>query len=86
MLGTVGTLVTHRNGSPEDIISYAGTEKFFEDTYEIDENNQRVKTGGRLQEQFCIAPDEVRNLPIGECFVISEGKWARVGINPVQGL
>lgn len=86
MLGTVGTLLTHRNGSPEDIISYAGTEKFFEDTYEINENNQRVKTGGRLQEQFCIAPDEVRNLPIGECFVISEGKWARVGINPIQGL
>ena len=84
MMGTVGTLITHRNGAPEDIISFAGTIDAFEDTYEVDATGERTKKSGRLQSQFAIPPNEVRRLPIGECFVISEGNWARVGINPVN--
>ena len=85
IMGTVGTLITHRNGSPEDIVSYAGTEPVFEDTYEVSEDSvERKKKSGRLQSQYCVPPDEVRNLPIGECFVISEGKWARVAVKSVE--
>ena len=52
IMGTVGTLITHRNGSPEDIVSYAGTEPVFEDTYEVsEESGERKKKSGRLQSQ-----------------------------------
>lgn len=84
VLGAVGTLVTHRNGGPEDIIAFAGTKQGYEDTYEVMENNLRNKTSGRLQEQFSIPPDSVRRLPVGECFFINSGGWAHVAIKAIK--
>ena len=84
ILGAVGTLVSHRNGAPEDLIKFAGVVSRYEDTYGVDEFKNRVKTSGRLQDQFSIAPDDVRRLPTGECFLINAGGWAHVAIKAIN--
>ena len=84
ILGAVGTLVTHRNGAPEDVITFAGTVSRYEDTYEVDEFGNRNKKSGRIQDQFSVAPDDVRRLPTGECFLINSGGWAHVAIKAID--
>jgi hypothetical protein len=81
LLQTAGTVICHRNPAPENICELAGTIDVWEDTHELNANGGRSATSGRLQQQFRVSPELVRSLPVGECVVISAGRWAHVAVS-----
>ena len=80
ILQTCGTVITHRTPLPDGLIELAGTVQVWEDSQSVDGLGVRVATSGRLQQQYRVAPDLVRALPVGEAVVIQGGRWAHVAI------
>jgi hypothetical protein len=80
LLQTVGTVIGHRNSAPEEICELAGTVDAWEDTHELGALGGRTPTSGRIQQQFRVSPELVRTLPIGECVVITQGRWCQVAV------
>ena len=84
ILQTAGTVIGHRNSSPEDICKLGGTIDVWEDTHELTSSGGRLASSGRMQQQFRVSPELVRNLPVGECVIITAGRWAHIGVsNPI---
>ena len=81
LLQTAGTVISHRNPAPENICELAGTIDVWEDTHELNANGGRSATSGRLQQQFRVSPELVRALPLGECVLLTGGRWAHVAVS-----
>ncbi len=81
LLQTSGTVISHRNSSPQDICELAGTIEAWEDTHELKALGRRSATSGRLQQQYRVSPELVRSLPVGECIIISSGRWAHIAVS-----
>jgi hypothetical protein len=80
ILQTAGTVITHRNPAPEDVVSLAGTEWTWEDTHDVDALGIRHATSGRRQQTYRADPQRVRELAAGEAVVIHGGGWAHVAV------
>jgi len=85
LLQTAGTVISHRNPAPENICELAGTINVWEDTHELNANGARSATSGRLQQQFRVSPELVRALPVGECVLVTGGRWAHVAVSQPIG-
>ncbi len=81
LLQTAGTVISHRNPAPENICELAGTIDVWEDTHELNANGGRSATSGRLQQQFRVSPELARALPLGECVLLTGGRWAHVAVS-----
>ena len=82
LLQTAGTVLCHRTPIPEPIVELGGTVSAWEDTQLVDTWGRRVATSGRLQQQYRISPNLVRELPVGELVAIHESRWALVRVSP----
>ncbi len=80
LLQTAGTILCHRTPLPDDLVALAGTVSAWEDTQEVDSLGIRRANSGRLQQQFRVNPDLVRQLPVGECVAIHSGRWAHIAV------
>jgi hypothetical protein len=80
LLQTAGTIICHRTPVPDGIVELAGTLPVWEDTQNVDAFGTRVASSGRRQQQYRVAPDLLRSLPIGEAVVIRAGRWAHVAV------
>jgi hypothetical protein len=85
LLQTCGTVLTHRTPLPDTIVELAGTVQVWEDSQTVDGLGVRTATSGRLQQQYRVAPDLVRELKPGEAVVISSGRWAHVAVAQPRG-
>ncbi len=84
ILNGVGTHFLMQSNQPESIAQLAGTILGLEATTHFEEGQAVNKGGVRLQHQFKVQPNDVRQLLPGEGFLIRMGKRARVAVSPVD--
>lgn len=80
LLGAAATLLVHACSDPELLCARAGTVRQATATYEL---TSGAPTGGgtvRPEQVARVDPNAVRQLDVGECFVIAHGRAARVQI------
>lgn len=87
MLSAASTIILHRTSDPETLAARGGKGVVTQVGY-----NYRTSQAGvpledgngtetlRLAEAYRVSPDAVRQLPVGECFVIVNGQAARIAV------
>jgi hypothetical protein len=89
ILGAAETLFLHRCGDPDKLLPRAGQRLTFKRRVSFAERGigqaaREYATGGgylAVDEELKIHPNEVKELPRGECFVIAGGQYQRVLVN-----
>jgi hypothetical protein len=78
-------LICHQTADPEQLVNRAGTRLSLERTVQVSTDEGPTGLGSlRPQDVFRVHPDEVRQLDVGECFLIAQGRAVRVRVTPVQ--
>jgi hypothetical protein len=91
ILGAAETLILHRTGDPDQLLPRAGQRLSFKRRVGFSERGmgsaaRDYATGDgslALEEESKIHPNDVKELPRGECFVIAGGKYQRVLVKQV---
>jgi hypothetical protein len=91
ILGAAETLILHRTGDPDQLLPRAGQRLSFKRRVGFSERGmgraaRDYATGDgslALEEESKIHPNDVKELPCGECFVIAGGKYQRVLVKQV---
>jgi hypothetical protein len=94
ILGAAETLFLHRCGDPDKLLPRAGQRLSFKRRVSFAERGigraaREYATGGgylAVDEELKIHPNDVKELPRGECFVIAGGQYQRVLVNRVPPL
>jgi hypothetical protein len=89
ILGAAETLFLHRCGDPDKLLPRAGQRLAFKRRISFAERGlgrgaREFATGGgylAVDEELKIHPNDVKELPRGECFVIAGGQYQRVLVN-----
>jgi hypothetical protein len=85
ILDAAAGLICHQTADPERLVSRAGTQLSLERTIQVSTKDGPTGLGSlRPQDVFRVHPDQVRQLRVGECFVIAEGRTVRVRVAPVR--
>lgn len=80
ILGSVGTLISHRVNTPDEIVRLAGTRQIPQLTTRIAEDGVTRDRSIRLERELKIDPDRARQLPQGHAYIITEGRMTRAQI------
>ncbi len=86
ILGSAQTVVLHRLNTPEEIIALAGTKLEVEQSQQYEDGKYTGLGSSRLQHQFKIDPNEVRELNPGTAFIINRGKAMKAMITRAQSV
>ncbi|NTU85460.1 MAG: hypothetical protein HGA45_39920, partial [Chloroflexales bacterium] len=89
ILGAAETLILHRCGDPDELLPRAGQRLTFKRRVSFAERGigrgaREYATGAgylAIDEELKIHPNDVKELPRGECFVIAGGQYQRVLVN-----
>lgn len=85
ILDAAAGLICHQSADPERLAARAGTRPSIERTIQVSTEDGPTGLGSlRLQDAFRVHPDKVRQLDVGECFVIAQGRAARVSVTPLR--
>ncbi|MDF1597096.1 MAG: DUF853 family protein [Acidimicrobiia bacterium] len=85
ILDAAAGLICHQSADPERLAGRAGTRPSIERTIQVSTEGGPTGLGSlRQQDAFRVHPDKVRQLEVGECFVISQGRAARVSVTPLR--
>jgi len=92
ILGAAETLILHRCGDPDQLLPRAGQRLNFKRRVGFSERGigrgaREYATGGgylAIDEELKIHPNDVKELPRGECFVIAGGRAQRVLVKRVD--
>ncbi|HEY7932430.1 MAG TPA: hypothetical protein VID48_01280 [Solirubrobacteraceae bacterium] len=80
ILGSVGTLISHRVNTPDEIVRLAGTRMVPQLTTTIAEDGVGRERTVRMEAQLKIDPNHARELPRGHAYIISEGRMTKAQI------
>jgi hypothetical protein len=80
MLDAAGTVILHQSSDPEQLAARAGTKQRLEAGYQIQDGNTTGMGTVRMQDSYRVSPNEVRQLPVGQAFVIFGGRAAHIAI------
>lgn len=80
ILGSVETVVCHRVNTPERIVALAGTRLRPEFSMHYGQEGASGEGSARIQHQFKVDPNKVRQLEPGEAFLISRGRAMKTRI------
>jgi hypothetical protein len=85
ILDAAAGLICHQSADPERLAGRAGTRPSIERTIQVSTEGGPTGLGSlRQQDVFRVHPDKVRQLKVGECFVIAEGRATRVSVTPLR--
>ncbi|NOY54375.1 MAG: DUF853 family protein [Actinobacteria bacterium] len=85
ILDAAAGLICHQSADPERLAARAGTRPSIERTIQVSTEDGPTGLGSlRQQDAFRVHPDKVRQLDVGECFVIAQGRAARVSVTPLR--
>ena len=85
ILDAAAGLISHQSADPERLAARAGTRPSIERTIQVSAEDGPTGMGSlRQQDAFRVHPDKVRQLEVGECFVIAQGRAARVSVTPLR--
>jgi len=83
ILDAAAGLICHQSADPERLAARAGTRPSIERTIQVSTEAGPTGLGSlRQQDAFRVHPDKVRQLEVGECFVIAQGRATRVSVTP----
>jgi len=80
ILGSVESVICHRVNTPEEIISLAGTRKAPEYSTHYATEGATGQGSARIQHQYKIDPNKVRQLPPGHAYLINQGKAMKIQV------
>lgn len=80
ILGSVGTLISHRVNTPEEIVRLAGTQEIPKLTIRIAEDGLTRDRSVRRERELKIDPDRARQLQRGQAYLITEGRMTKAQI------
>jgi hypothetical protein len=80
ILGSVGTLISHRVNTPEVIVGLAGTRIVPALSTRIAEDGVSRDRTVRMEQQLKIDPNHARELARGQAFLITEGRMTKAQI------
>jgi hypothetical protein len=80
ILGSVGTLISHRVNTPDEIVRLAGTQQVPQLTVRIAEDGLTRDRSIRRERELKIDPDRARQLPQGQAYLITEGRMTKAQI------
>lgn len=80
MLDAAAAVLLHQSADPETIAGRAGARKQAEIGYQLEEGKATGMATMRMQDSYRVPPDKVRQLPIGQCYVIGGGRAGRVAV------
>ena len=80
ILGSVGTLISHRVNTPDEIARLAGTQEIPKLTIRISEDGLTRDRSIRRERELKIDPDRARQLPPGHAYLITEGRMTKAQI------
>ncbi len=80
ILGSVGTLISHRVNTPDEIVRLAGTRMVPQLTTRIAKDGVSRDRTVRMQQQLKIDPNHARELPRGQAYIITEGRMTKAQI------
>jgi hypothetical protein len=84
ILDAAGGLICHQCPDPERLAERAGSRRVVESTLQIDTASGPTGLGSlRKQDVYRVHPDRIRQLDVGEAYVISGGRAARVSVTPI---
>ena len=86
ILGSVETVVCHRVNTPERIVALAGTRQRPEYSMHYAREGDSGEGSARIQHQFKVDPNKVRQLAPGEAFLISRGRAMKARILTAPGV
>ena len=89
ILGAAAGLLLHQCGDPDELLPRAGIEKKFQRSVRFTERgvsaNPRSLALGEgsvsQREELKIHPNQIKELPPGECFLISGGKYQHISVS-----
>lgn len=85
ILDAAAGLICHQSADPERLAARAGTRPSIERTIQFSTDGGPTGLGSlRPQDAFRVHPDRVRQLEVGECFIIAQGRAARVSVTPLR--
>jgi hypothetical protein len=84
ILDAAHTLIVHRCPDPERLVQRAGTYRRPERSLHIGREGPTGEGSVRIQDAFKAPPDAARQLPVGEVFVIAEGRAHKVQVLPMD--
>ena len=85
ILDAAGSVICHQNADPERLAARAGTRRVMEHTIQFDMTDGPTGLGSlRSQDAFRVHPDAVRQLGVGECFAIANGRALRIRVTPLR--
>ena len=83
MLSNCRTKIIMANDKPETLAKAAGTRKAIEVGMQLDEGASTGMSSARMQDQYLIDPNEIRGLHTGECFLLRQGKMAKLKVSSI---
>jgi hypothetical protein len=84
ILGAATTLILHGCSDPSELIARAGTRKGVDAGYSFSGDEATGSGMMRAKNELRVDPDVVRQLPVGEAFVIAHGKTEHIRIAPIE--
>jgi len=84
LLGAATTTIVHSCADPDKLIKLAGTVQRYDYNYQTEDGGPTGKGTIRTREAARVDPNAVRQLAVGEAFVIAHGKAARIQVSPIE--
>lgn len=84
VLNAATGLIVHHCDDPERLVARAGTRLVPDFSHQIGSDGATGYGTMRMREQLRVDPNEVRELEVGVCFVISGGRAEKVRVNALQ--
>jgi hypothetical protein len=80
IVGSVGLVVMHAHPEPEDLAALAGTRKVLEVSHRYEDGDYSEAASAHLEDRPKVEPNWVRELEIGEAYLIRRGLAAKAAI------
>jgi len=85
ILDAAAGVLCHQGADPERLAARAGTRRMMERTIQVADGGHPTGHGTvRAQETFRVHPDQIRQLPVGECYLIAQGRALRVRVTSLR--
>jgi hypothetical protein len=78
--GSTNIRLVHQMPNPDEVVKVAGTRLVPQISFEHEDGVATGRTSTRMAHTYKVDPNDVRQLPVGTCFAICEGRAAKVRV------
>ena len=86
IIGSSQTILLHTMTKPEELVHVAGTKRVYSTSRQLEHDSFTGLASARLQHEYRVDPNDVRQLKPGQCFAIGSGRAMKLQIVPAPTL